>query len=118
MFVITGRVLTIHKLSDKASQIVLKKTVKGKMTPIAIDVFGFWKDKMEEMKLSKNDKIKGTVYVKSNLYKNKWYTDLYFKEIEWVQTKAKPSKNGYRYSEDDIIGDNKRLYDENGNFLF
>jgi hypothetical protein len=89
MFEIVGRILTINKVSDKVSQVVIKKQVQGKQTPIAIDVFGFYKDKMEALKLMKNDKIQGRVFVKSNLYKGKWYTDFYFKDIKRYEPKPK-----------------------------
>ena len=89
MFEIVGRILTINKVSDKVSQVVIKKQVQGKPTPIAIDVFGFYKDKMEALKLMKNDKIQGRVFVKSNLYKGKWYTDFYFKDIKRYEPKPK-----------------------------
>lgn len=89
MFEIVGRILTINKVSDKVSQVVIKKQVQGKQTPIAIDVFGFYKDKMEDLKLMKNDKIQGRVYIKSNLYKGKWYTDFYFKDIKRYEPKPK-----------------------------
>lgn len=89
MIKITGRILTINVVSQKLAQIVLKKQVAGKLTPIAINVFGFWKDKMDELKLLKNEKIGGTIYLKSNLYKGKYYTEVYFKEIERIQQIAK-----------------------------
>ena len=37
MFELTGRIITIHQLTDKLAQVVIKKTIKGKPTPIAID---------------------------------------------------------------------------------
>jgi hypothetical protein len=89
MFVIQGRILTLNKLNDKSVQVVIKKQVKGKQTPIAIEVFGFWKDKMDALKLQKNDKIQGKVFAKSNLFKGKWYTNLYFNEIIKCDDKPK-----------------------------
>ena len=86
---LVGRILTINVISDKSVQIVIKKQMDGKVVPIAISVFGFWKQKMDEMKLLKNEKIGGKVYIKSNLYKGKYYTDIYFKEIERIQPKPK-----------------------------
>jgi len=92
MFDITGRILTIVKVSEKFSKIVLKKTFRGKQVPIAIGVWGDCKAKMDELRLNKNDKIQGKVFPKSNLYNGKWYTDLYFLEIKrYVQ---KPKWNG------------------------
>ena len=81
MFEIVGRILTINQLSPKSSQVVIKKQVKGKVTPIAIEVYGYMKQKLDALKLQKNDKIVGKFSLKSNLYKGKWYTDLCFDEI-------------------------------------
>jgi len=89
MFELTGRILTIVEISPKSAQIVLKKQVKGKQTAIAVDVWGFWKEKMDALKLLKGEKIQGRCYVKSNLYKGKWYTDLYFCEVKRYEKKPK-----------------------------
>lgn len=114
MFILTGKIFTINEISPKVAQIVVKKQVRGKQTAIAIEVYGFWKEKADALKLKKNDKIKGRVYAKSNLYKNKWYSDLYFREIELVEPKA---KHGGNLRDEDIIGDVKHFYDEQGNLL-
>jgi hypothetical protein len=89
MFEITGRILTINVLSDKSAQVVLQKQIDGKKTAIAIEVYGIWKTKFEEKKFQKNDKIVGRVYLKSNLYKGKWYTDLNFREVRRWEKKPK-----------------------------
>lgn len=101
MFEITGRILTINVLSDKSVQVVLQKQVDGKKTPIAIEVYGYWKLKLDELKLKKNEKIVGRVYIKSNLYKGKWYTDLTFKEVKRWEKKPKynPFTNSYEVDE-------------------
>lgn len=78
---ITGKIFTINNLSEKLSQVVIKKQVAGQKVLIAVDVYGFWKDKMDAMKLQKNEKITGKIYMKSKLYKGKYYTDVLFKEI-------------------------------------
>ena len=89
MFELTGRILTINVLSDKSVQVVVQKQVNGKKTPIAVEVYGYWKTKLDELKLQKNDKIVGRVYIKSSLYKGKWYTDLNFKEVKRWEKKPK-----------------------------
>ena len=86
---IKGRILTINVVNDKLAQVVLKKQIAGKYTPISINVFGYWKDKMQELHLNKGEKISGTIYLKSNLYKGKYYTEVYFKEIFRVEDKPK-----------------------------
>jgi len=111
MFEITGRIITIHRLSDKLAQVVIKKTIKGKLTPVAINIFGFWKDKLDALKLQKNDKIVGRVFLKSNLYKDKWYTDFYFNEVKrWVK---KPKYDPYTNSYQQPTNKDQDLFDTN-----
>ena len=57
MFDIVAKILVINRISEKSAQIVVEKQIKGKKTPIAINVFGFWKDKMESLKLLPKEKI-------------------------------------------------------------
>jgi hypothetical protein len=99
---IEGRILTINVISDKSAQIVLVKLINRKKTPIAINIWGFWKSKMDALKLKPKDKIFGKVYAKSTLWKNKWYTDLYFKDIELVPDKPKKTKEN---AQDLFIGE-------------
>jgi hypothetical protein len=106
---INGRIYTINNLAKNSAQVVIKKTINRKQTLIAINVFGKWKDKMDAMKLLKNDKIKGTLYLKSNLYKGKFYTDVYFCNIERMADK----KNAYQYA-NNIKND---LFDNTDSFI-
>ena len=92
--VITGRIFDIVIVSDKVAQIVLKKKMADKIVPVAIAVFGYWKDKIiNEMKLKPKDKIKGNIYLKSRIYNGKYYTDIYFKEVYVVEEYVKPFSN-------------------------
>ena len=85
--IITGRIFDIVVHSEKYAQIVLKKKVNNKIVPVAIQVFGYWKDKaLKEQHLKMKDKIKGNIYLKSKLYNGKYYTDIYFKEIILVES--------------------------------
>jgi hypothetical protein len=122
MFDIVAKILVINKISEKSAQIVVEKQIKGKKTPIAINIFGYWKDKMESLKLLPKEKIEGRVYVKSNLYNGKWYTDLYFKGIDRYVQKPKfkkPESNLNLFDEDENKGINYQpVYDDNGNILF
>lgn len=120
MFVIQGRILTINTISDKSAQVVLQKQVNGKKTPIAINVWGYWKERMEGMKLQKNEKIQGKVFVKSTLWKNKWFTDFYFREFERVAEKPKNEKSGGNLFEgDSFISENNNIVDpETGEIIF
>ena len=121
MFDIVGRILMINIISDKSAQVVIEKQIKGKKTPIAINIFGYWKDKMESLKLLPKEKIEGRVYVKSNLYNGKWYTDLYFKGIDRYVQKPKFKKtesNLNLFEEDENKGINYQpVYDDNGNII-
>jgi hypothetical protein len=121
MFDIVGKILMINIISEKSAQVVVEKQIKGKKTPIAINIFGFWKDKMDSLKLLPKEKIEGRVYVKSNLYNGKWYTDLYFKGIDRYVQKTKfkkPESNLNLFEEDEIKGINYQpVYDDNGNII-
>ena len=82
--VISGRIFEIIVVNEKVAQIVLnKKDNKGKVIPITISVVGFWKDKI--MNLKQKDKIRGNLYMKSNLYNGKYYTDVQFKQIDLIE---------------------------------
>jgi len=82
--VISGRIFEIIVVNEKVAQIVLnKKDNKGKVIPVTISVVGFWKDKI--MNLKQKDKIRGNLYMKSNLYNGKYYTDVQFKEIDLIE---------------------------------
>jgi hypothetical protein len=119
MFILQGRILTINIISDKSAQIVVQKQVNKKKTPIAINIWGFWKDKMDLLKLQPKEKIEGRVYAKSTLWKGKWYTDLYFKDVFRSVDKPKsdkPQEQNMFDNEEFGIG-NVRLLDEDGNIL-
>ena len=85
--VISGRIFEIIVVNEKVAQIVInKKDANGKVIPLTISVVGYWKDKViKDMKLKQKDKIRGTVYMKSNLYNGKYYTDVQFKEIDLIE---------------------------------
>lgn len=114
MFDITGRIMTIATINNKSSYVVIKKKIKGKDTPIAIQVFGYWNDKMKELKLNVNEKIRGTAYLKSTLYKGKWYTDVYFREILKVEDNKKGKEQSLLFKENDDDDDwHGHIIDEN-----
>jgi hypothetical protein len=80
--VITGRIFDIVIISDKVAQIVLRKKMNDKVVPVAITIFGWYKDKaLNEKKLKAKDKIKGNLYMKSKLWNGKYLTDVYFKDV-------------------------------------
>ena len=84
--VLIGRIFDIVHISDNVAQIILRKKISNKIVPVAVSVFGYWKDKaLKDMKLKPKDKIKGNLYLKSKIYNNKYYTDVFFKEIILVE---------------------------------
>lgn len=114
--VITGRIFDIVVITEKVAQIVLKKKMNEKIVPVAISVFGYWKDRaLNEMKLKPKDKIKGNVYMKSNIFKGKYYTDVYFKEIILVEEGPKnmSSSNLFQTNEGLVDIDTGELMQEN-----
>jgi hypothetical protein len=108
---ITGRIYTIHQLSETQAQIVLKKTNGGKQVLLAIDIFGGFKKTIDEMKLKKNDKISGKLYFKSTLYNNRFKNNLYFLRIEKVENKPKNT-----FVPDGVVKP-KELFDEDIFFI-
>jgi len=102
--VYTGRIYDIVHVSDMVSQIILKKKDKNKIIHVAIKVMGFWKDKaFKELKLKNKDKIRGNIYLKSNLYNGKYYTDVFFREIYLVES-ASVIVTGSMFTVDDESG--------------
>lgn len=93
--VITGKVFEIRVLSDKLAQIVLRKKMDNKLVYVSFNVFGYWKQKIEENNLKPKDKIKANVYMKSKEWNGKWITDVYFKEVYIIEVAPLPmmSKN-------------------------
>lgn len=82
--VLSGRIFEIIIVNEKVAQIVInKKDKNGKVIPITVSVVGFWKDKITNLK--QKDKIRGNLYLKSNLYNGKYYTDVQFKEIDLLE---------------------------------
>ena len=91
-----GRIFTTNKVSEKSCQVVIKKTIMGKVRPISFNVFGVAKFKFEKQQFNKNDKVVIKYIPQSSLYKGKWYTELCLMEISiWVK---KPKYDPYTHS--------------------
>lgn len=105
--VITGRIFDIKVINEKYAQVVLKKKMSDKIVPVAIGVFGYWKDKIiNEMKLKPKDKIKGNLYMKSKLWTDKngvdkYLTDVYFKEVYLIEEGPRPMGTLFTQPEED-----------------
>ena len=98
----TGRIFDIVHINDKVSQIVLRKKDKDKIVPVAITVAGYWKDKaFNELKLKPKDKIRGNLFLRSRLYNGKYYTDVYFREIQLVEKSVDTKSAGRSIFETD-----------------
>jgi len=85
--VITGRIYDIVKVNDKVVQIILRKRDKGKYELAALTLFGWWKDKAEELELIPKDKIKANFRIRSKEWKGKYYTEAVCREI-YIMGKA------------------------------
>jgi hypothetical protein len=82
---IEGKIYDIVVVSERVAQIILRKKDKDKFILVAISVFGYWRDKaIVDLKLKPKDKIKARVYMSSKLYKDKYYTDVFFREINVI----------------------------------
>ena len=101
MFEIKGKIFLINKVSEKSSQIILRKKIRKKDVLIVISIFGFWKTKFEEKGIQKNDTISGTVYSDAKLYNGKWYNNLFFNEV----TKSQPRNRNRKMNVQDLFSD-------------
>jgi len=118
MYLFKGKIFTITEKSDKASYIVIQTKQDGIKTLQAAEVYGFWKEKADALKLKKGDKIRGRLYIKSNFFKGRWYHNLNLKNIEVVKPKMSARKNElFKENEWGIIGDVKHIYDNKGNII-
>lgn len=101
--VITGKIFDIHKLGDKEAQIVIRKKMGDKIVPVAINIFGFWYEKaILQQKLKQGDKIKANLYMKSKFWEkgNKYFTDVYFKEVHVIEFSDPFSERNVLFDED------------------
>ena len=112
--IITGRIFDIVIINEKVAQIVLRKKLGDKVVPVAIQVFGWWKDKaLLQMKLKNKDTIKGNLYMKSKLWNGKYLTDVYFKEIILVETAPPPMSSNLFSPVESIVEDDGFTVDGN-----
>lgn len=83
MIQLQGRVYEIHEISEKEAQIVIKKKIGDKIVPVAINVFGFFYEKIKKDGLKQGDKISAKLYLKSKFWEKgqRYFTDAYFKDV-------------------------------------
>ena len=80
--ILQGKIFDIVVINEKVAQIVIRKKLGEKIVPVAVNVFGYWKDKaLNELKLKPKDKIKGNLYIKSKIFNGRYYTDIFYKDI-------------------------------------
>ena len=89
MFEQKGRILTIHKISEKVSQVVIKIQYRGKQNIMAFATFGYSKIKMEALNLNINDKVLVHFMFKSNFFKTRYHTDVNLEDIKRYEKKPK-----------------------------
>jgi hypothetical protein len=133
MLEMIGRIFTTNKVSEKSCQVVIKKTIMGKVRPISFNVFGVAKFKFEKQQFNKNDKVVIKYIPQSSLYNGKWYTELCLMEISiWVKKpKYDPYTHSYQqqpqnpipnndteFDDEDNIGGNYIVDEESGEILF
>ncbi len=85
MAIITGRIYDILKVSDKLWYVVLRKRDRGKYELSALTVFGWWKDKAEQLGIKPKDKIKANYRIRSKEYNGKYYTEAVCREIMIIE---------------------------------
>jgi hypothetical protein len=129
MFKLEGRIYDINVISDKKAQVILKRTYRGKPILSVYEAFGFVKEKMDALKLQKNERVEGRWYSKANLWKGKWYPDNCITEIERYVKKPKfnPMQNQQAMNStkeenlfdinEDVIGDNHIIDEDTGEIL-
>jgi len=87
--VMSGKIYDLQIINDKVAQIVLLKKDRDKFVPVAISIYGYWKDKaFNEHKVGMKDKIRGTLYYRSKMVNGRYYTDIFFREIVVLQKAA------------------------------
>lgn len=114
----TGRIYEIITVGDKVSQIILRKKVKDKIVPVAISVFGYWKDKMVAMNLKPKDKIRGNLYLKSKIWNGKYYTDVFFTAIDLLEKAPVKinERNLFETQEEETVHEDE-FVDDDGNLI-
>jgi hypothetical protein len=117
MLEMIGRIFTINKISEKSCQVVIKKTIMGKIRPISFNLFGVAKFKFDKQKFNKNEKVVIKYLPQSSLYKGKWYTELCLMEISiWVKKpKYDPYTNSYQHQPKNEIPKDENEFDEEDN---
>jgi len=85
---LVGHIESIFPIKDGISTLVITKKWKNQpRQEIAFTLFGDWEEKLMEYDLG--DQIEVTFQIKSNFFKDKYYTDLICRKIRLLHKTSK-----------------------------
>ena len=80
--VIEGYIFDKITISEKVTQIVMRKKHKEKYIYVCFIAFGWIKDKIVELDLEQKDKVRIEYYIKSKKWNERYSTDAIIENIE------------------------------------
>ncbi|MDF1858301.1 MAG: DUF3127 domain-containing protein [Candidatus Pelagibacter bacterium] len=80
--VIEGYVFDKITVSEKVTQIVIRKKHNERYNYICFVAFGFVKDEIEELDIDQKDKVRIEYYIKSKKWNERYSTDAIIEKIE------------------------------------
>lgn len=80
--VIEGYIFDKINISEKVTQIVMRKKHKDRYNYICFVAFGWIKEKIEELDLDQKDKVRIEYYIKSKKWNERYSTDAIIEKIE------------------------------------
>jgi len=80
--VIEGYIFDKINVSEKVTQIVMRKKHKDKYNYICFVAFGWVREKIEELDLDQKDKVRIEYYIKSKKWNERYSTDAIIEQIE------------------------------------
>ncbi len=80
--VIEGYIFDKINVSEKVTQIVMRKKHKDRYNYICFVAFGWVKEKIEELDLDQKDKVRIEYYIKSKKWNERYSTDAIIEKIE------------------------------------
>ena len=80
--VIEGYIFDKINVSEKVTQIVMRKKHKDRYNYICFVAFGWVREKIEELDLDQKDKVRIEYYIKSKKWNERYSTDAIIEQIE------------------------------------
>ena len=80
--VIEAYVFDKIKVSEKVTQIVIRKKHNERYNYICLVAFGFIKDSIDELDIDQKDKVRIEYYIKSKKWNERYSTDAIIEKIE------------------------------------